>query len=195
MLAVIVGAAWLYLPGGEPAGREAGASSDAASVSDVLEKIRSVLDGESEEVSLDAGEIEALLAGPLEEHLPDGVSPPRVVLERGTVLTTLPVPFESALPLPDVAVAAGVIPDTLRATVRALVASDDGSFSVHVERLTFAGVPIPRFLAASIARRLGIGGVGEVSTTSADEAMSWPLPSGIEAVYIDGDRLVLRGDR
>jgi len=196
VLVAIIAAAWLYLPRDQPARAEEvpAVPADPASAAEALAQVRALMDGEVEEVALGSDEIGALLTGPLAEYIPPGVGSPNATVDGGVLILLLPVPVASALPLPDVVTRA--LPDSVTATIRALVTSADDSFTIHIEGLALAGVPIPGFIGSSIAERLGIGDeAARAEGPDPENPLTWPLPRGVTAVYIDGDRLVLRGGR
>lgn len=197
MLAVLVGVlawqnrtelghAWDRFRGGD-----AEPSPELAAQADNKLASLSADDGESR-VALNAAELQSLIEYRWGGLLPPDIGAPRVGMGQGRVTLEANVAtarFGRVSELRDIV---AFLPDTtsLRA-VGSFVPMDDGQVALEIHELAAASVPIPPRLIPTILRRLP----GSEEPGLPPNAVVFPLPPGISAVFVSGDSMVFVASR
>jgi len=193
LLAVLIAAAWRFgpeiaerfaWPG--PAGEEPSVELAEAA----LDRLATLLEGDRDEVSLDAVELESLIRFTLAAQLPPGVEDPTVQIRDGEIRLGLLVPLELIPQVPELESVRSMLPDRVPVELRgALLTLDGGDAVFLVRRIDAVSVPIPRRFHAQIVETLD----PRRSPSLPAEAITIPLPDGVRSLHLEGDRLVVRG--
>ena len=161
-----------------------------AVAADVLERYRTLVDGEVEEVSFTTVELQSVLEHALSDHLPEGTEGASVRLEEGELRLGMRVALSHLPSIPELERVRAILPDPVPIELRgALLTVEDGEAVFLVRRIDAAGIPLPRAMYAGILHSLDPTERGELPP----EALRVPLPTGVRSAYIDGDRLVVTG--
>lgn len=198
MLAVLMAAAWRYGPGladrvshhfDEEDGAPVAASPELADAT--LGRFESVLEGRRSRASFTGAEVESVLRYRLNADLPSGVTVSAIRFRGGEVILALAVAVELLPEIPELERMRGVLPDRLPVEFRGtLLTLADGQGAFLVRRVDLAGIPLPRGAQGRILEELQpTRGAG-----LPPESISFPLPPGVQSLYIDDDMLVVARD-
>ena len=144
--------------------------------------------GEGDRMALGSTELTSVIRFSLPGMLPPGVTDPTVVLDEGLVNVSARVAMEQFPGLPDLDAVVGLLPDTVLIEMRGgLTAHDQAHLALLVDRVRAARIPLPSRLVADVVDGLG----GRRQATLPPGALSVPLPDGLEAVFVQGDSLIL----
>lgn len=195
VLALLAGAAWLFAPSWLPelsqrfVDEEDGIapSSDLAEVT--LERFERFRAGEAgERMVLDEAELTSVVRYSVPGVVPEGVAEPTVDLKDGRVHLSGRVATGAFPTMPALEEVTGILPDTVDVELRgSLRPFSDRWSALHVEDANAAGVRLPKRLVPPILRAMG-----RVDRQGLpDDALLIPLPTGLQATYVEGDSLVL----
>jgi len=153
---------------------------------DRFERFRSGDDGNR--MSLGGLELTSVIRYALPGLLPPGVVEPRVTLADGKVELSARVASEAFPKLPDLKQVTELLPDTVLVQIRgSLVPLDQNHLALVVDRVRIARVPLPRRLVPQV-----LDGLGRQKRDGAGEdALSVPLPDGLDTAFVERDSLVL----
>jgi hypothetical protein len=172
-------------------GHEAEASPELAAQAD--NKLASLGEnGGARRVALSGTELQSLIEYRWGGLLPQDVSAPRIRLGEGRVTLEGNVATARFGRIAELREIIAILPDTtaLRA-VGTLVPLDDGQAALEVHEVAVASVPIPaRLIPTVLSRFPGAGDPGVPSN-----AVVFPLPPGISAVFVSGDSMVFVANR
>lgn len=151
-------------------------------------QLEGLLAGGVDLVSLSGPELESLLRFRFPLALPDGVSHPSVLLQDGDLLLGVRLARERLPALPELESVLAFLPDTVPVQLRGRVlALGGGEAALLVHRIEASSIPIPRRFFPSILE----GVRGAAPPDLPPEAFFLPLPSGIQSIRVEGDRLIL----
>jgi hypothetical protein len=168
-----------------PAAPEQPSSELAERALDRFERFRGGEGGDR--LALSGVELTSVLRFALPGVVPPGVVEPTVSLDDGDVRLSAKVAVVEFPGLPDLDEVVGMLPDTVSVDVRGgLVPLDQRHLSLIVDRLEVAGIPIPKRLIARV-----LDGLGRDDAGFRRDALTVPLPDGLERAYVRGDSLVL----
>jgi len=156
-----------------------------------LERFEALRRGEAgDRLALGSLELESVLRYGVPQMVPPGVSEPMVRLGDGQVRVGGEVAVEAFPRLPDeVGRVIGFLPDTMRIEVGGTLSPlDERRAQLVVHDVRAVGIPLPDRMIHDILRTFGREDVPGLP----GDAMSVPLPTGIESVWVERDRLVLR---
>jgi hypothetical protein len=143
-------------------------------------------------MSVGGPELSAVVRHALAGIIPPGVDEPTVALSDGRVQLRARVALEAFPRLPALDEVLGILPDTVLVELEgSLVPHDRQNLALLVDRVEVARIPIPsRFVGEILAgfRRPAPDGFPS-------DALSVPLPEGLESVYVQRDSLVLQAAR
>jgi hypothetical protein len=194
LLLLLVGAAWRFGPdlyqevrGGS--GEELRATEPTPELAmEAEERVAGLLEGELEEISLAAVEIESLLRFRSPVPWPEGVSPPEVGLRDDELHLGIRLSRDRLPTLPELEGILGFLPDTVPVQLRGRVlAVGGGEAALLVHRVDASAIPIPRRFFPAILERVQ----PQRREDLPPEALALPLPGGIESARVAGDRLIL----
>jgi hypothetical protein len=172
-------------------GHEVEASPELAAQAD--NKLASLGEnGGARRVALSATELQSLIEYRWGGLLPQDVGAPRIRLGDGRVTLEANVATARFGRIAELREIIAILPDTtaLRA-VGTLVPLDDGQAALEVHEVAVASVPIPaRLIPTVLSRFPGAGDPGVPSN-----AVVFPLPPGISAVFVSGDSMVFVANR
>ncbi len=153
---------------------------------DRFERFRSGEDGRR--MSLGGLELTSVVRYALPGLLPPGIVAPEVTLADGKVELAARVAVEDFPALPDLKQVTELLPDTVLVQIRgSLVPFDQNHLALVVDRVRIARVPLPRRLVPQV-----LDGLGRRKHSGAGEdALSIPLPDGLDAAFVERDSLVL----
>lgn len=195
---VLVGAVILFAMGDEPPVTEESApldvfdaeeaDGDDARIASLAEaRLRLFTTGNGgERLVLDGGEITAVLRHSLPGMIPSGVSSPVVRLSDGSVRVTARIAADAFPGTPVLASVLDVLPDTLDVEVRGRVVRDRGTLALRIDRVSAERIPIPRAVVAAV-----VASLGAAAPADGHPALRMAWPTGITAMNVQGDRLVL----
>lgn len=135
---------------------------------------------------MDGDEITAVLRHSIPGVIPAGVTSPVVRLADGTVRVTARIAADVFPGTPMLAPVLDALPDTLEIELRGRVLRDRGTVALRIDRVSAGRVPIPRAVVAAVVASLRPGASTDIHPTL---RLAWP--SGITAMNVRGDRLVL----
>ena len=120
--------------------------------------------------------------------VPEGIEDPEVTLEDGRVRLKARVILASFPELPDLGPILGILPDTLNVEWEAsLMPYGEVESALLVHQVEASRIPIPRRLIPDI-----LAAMGRVDKPGLPpEAITVPLPSGLESAYVLTDSLIL----
>ena len=120
--------------------------------------------------------------------LPQGLVDPEVVIHNGTLDLRARVARDRFPSFPHMDGVMEILPDTLPLQVRAVVLPfDPAHLSMMVQGIDATAIPVPRRFIPDILTAVG----RRPMTGLPPSAVAVPLPEGLSAAYVDGDRLVL----
>lgn len=191
VLAALGGAAWTLrdrIPG--PWQRQETTSTvvSEATAEAAEAKLRGLY-AEGGEVELTGAEATSLLRYRLASRLPDALVEPTVeFLGADSVRVTGRIPTDQLPAVRELTAARAFLPDTADVAVSGTLRDLDGrEVAVRVEKVTFAGVGVPRSVYPEALTRLGRP---EHPGVGADE-YPFPLPPGVQGARVVDGRLVL----
>jgi hypothetical protein len=187
---LLAGGAWLFrdtitrmLGGGRP---EATAVSQeaAAQAEDKLARLAS--DGET--VRLNDVEFTSLMRYRLRDRIPGDLESPAVSFRGDTVRLMARVPSDRLPDVPELGAARAFLPDTADVDIVGKLAPlADGRAAFEVQRITFAGIPVPDRMYPQALERMGRRDEPGLSPS----AYAFPLPDGVGAARVERGELVL----
>lgn len=140
-------------------------------------------------LALSGNEVSSVIRYAFPGIIPPGVDQPEVALEEGRVRLSARVALEAFPRLPALDQVVGILPDTVRVEMEgALVPLDQRFLALLVDRVEASGIPIPRRMVGDILAGLGRSGPASLPA----DALSVPIPDGIQAVFVQKDSLVLQ---
>ncbi len=153
-----------------------------------LARLRRFQDDPREEATFDGVELTSVLRHSAPGLLPAGFLEPTLEMDGGRAVLRGRLVLEAFPRLPDLGPVLGILPDTVGLKVEArLLPFGPGEAMVLVERVEASRIPLPRRMIPAILDALG----REARRGLPPEGIVVPLPPGVSAAYIDGDRLVL----
>lgn len=153
------------------------------------ERFRSGSDGHR--LALGGTELSALARYALGGLFPQGVLEPTVRLEGGRIAAEARVVVEDFPTLPRLAAVDALLPDTVRVGVVGWLGPfDERSLAFTVDRIAVSGVPLPGAVVPEVLAALG----REPAPGLPEDALAVPKPSGLLAVVVQRDSLVLVGE-
>ncbi len=155
----------------------------------VLSRVRAFMEsGEDGRMVLSGRELTSVIRYAVPGLIPEGIEDPEVTLEAGRVHLKARVALSAFPELPDLGPVLGILPDTLNVTLQAsLMPYEDMELALLVHRIEASRIPIPRRLIPDI-----LGAMGRVNKPGLPpEAITVPLPSGLESAYVLTDSLIL----
>lgn len=200
-------AGWKWGPAVFPRVEEwvAGARSDIAAEADevrepsaaiaetTLDRVEAFRAGDGpSRLELDAVELSSVLRYALPGIVPPGIGAPTVEFDGQSVVLSARVETAAIPNLPALDEIAGLLPDTVDMRLRGtLLPFGDGWSALQVERVDAERIPLPSRLIPGILTALG----RRPREGLPERALAIPLPSGLDRVYVEGDRMVLLADR
>lgn len=177
---------------GEAVEEGPGAPSPALA-EETLDRVDAFRAGEAgSRLELDGVALSSVVRYSLPGIIPPGVHEPAVEMRGGKVFLSARVAMAAFPDLPALDDVVGLLPDTVDIVMRgALEPLDDEYAALRVDRVEASRIPLPARVIPAILRSLGRTdrpGLGE-------DAFAVPLPSGLASAFVEGDRLVLLGDR
>ena len=191
MLVLLLAGGWLFfrddvsrlLGGGRP---EATAVSQEAAVQAEEKLARLAEDGET--VRLNDVEFTSLMRYRLRDRIPGDLESPAVSFRGDTVRLMARVPSDRLPDVPELGAARAFLPDTADVDVMGRLAPlASGRAAFEVERITFAGIPVPDRLYPQALERMGRRDEPGLSAS----AYAFPLPNGVGAARVEGSELIL----
>lgn len=149
--------------------------------------------GEGEErLALSGTELSSVIQFALPGIIPPGVDDPRVTLRDGRVQVSARVTLEAFPRLPKLDQVMGLLPDTVLIVMEgALVPLDQSFLALLVDRVEASRIPVPRRLVGEVLAGLGRSGPPSLPA----DALSVPIPDGVQSVFVQQDSLVLLARR
>jgi hypothetical protein len=146
----------------------------------------------TDRMSLGGAELSAVVRHALPGIIPPGVDEPTVALADGRVQLSARVALEAFPRIPAMDDVLRILPDTVLIEMEgSLVPHDRRHLALLVDRIEAGRIPIPsRFVSEVLA---GLG--REAPDGFSPDALSVPLPEGLESVYVQRDSLVLQAAR
>ena len=200
-LVLIVGlaaAVWWWGPGllselREPEAAETAAVQPSPELARAtLDRLEAFREGGSTEVRLGGAEVTSLLRYGLPGMMPPGVSEPTAEMREGRLQLSARVALEALPEIPSLNEVVGLLPDTVEVEMRgSLVPLGSERIALHVESLEASRIPIPPRVTPAVLGALGRTDQPDLP----QDAIAIPLPSGVRAVYVQQDSLVLVSDR
>jgi len=185
--------AWIEARAGSQEAAEEPSEAIAQETLDRFEAFRRS-SGPGERLALGTTELRSVLRYRMPGVIPPGVSDPDVALRDGRVLISGRVAVASFPDLPALDGVLGFLPDTLTLEVEGSLIpleQEERFLGLVVHRVEAARIPLPRRLIPELLEGLGreyVGGLPE-------DALSVPLPDGLERVYVLRDSLILVSER
>ncbi len=158
-----------------------------------LDRFERFRNGEGpDRISLGGAELSAVVRHALPGIIPPGVDQPTVALADGRVRLSARVALDAFPRLPALDDVLGLLPDTVLIELEGtLVPHDRRHLALLVDRVEAARIPIPRRFVGEILAGFG----REAPEGFSPEALSVPLPDGLQSVYVQRDSLVLQAAR
>jgi hypothetical protein len=155
----------------------------------VLARVQAFMQsGEKGQMVLGGRELTAVIRYAVPGLVPEGIQDPEVILRAGRVHLQARVVLESFPELPDLGPILGILPDTLDVALQAsLMPYGELESALLVHQVEASRIPIPRRLIPDILNAMGRSGKPGLPP----EAITVPLPAGLESVYILTDSLIL----
>ena len=191
LIVLLLAGGWLFfrddvarlLGGGRP---EATAVSPEAAAQ-AEEKLAS-LANDGETVRLNDVEFTSLMRYRLRDRIPGDLYAPAVAFRGDTVRLMARVPSDRLPDVPELGAARAFLPDTADVdVVGKLAALENGRAAFEVERITFAGIPVPERLYPVALERMG----RRDEPGLAPSAYAFALPNGVGTARVEGGELVL----
>jgi hypothetical protein len=171
------------LGGGRP---EATAVSQEAAAQAEEKLARLAEDGET--VRLNDVEFTSLMRYRLRDRIPGDLESPAVAFRGDTVRLMARVPSDRLPDVPELGAARAFLPDTADVDIVGRLAPlRNGRAAFEVQRITFAGIPVPDRLYPQALERMGRRDEPGLSPS----AYAFPLPTGVGAAKVEGGELVL----
>jgi hypothetical protein len=143
-------------------------------------------------LALGSRELTSVVRFALPGLVPPGVNEPRVELEGSRVRLSARVALAAFPRLPRLDEVVGVLPDTVAVLIEGpLVPYDEGRLALMVDRVEASHLPLPRRLVGDVVA----GFRQEAPPGLPEDAISVPVPTGIQAAYVRRDSLVLVAER
>jgi len=196
MLMVLVAMAWRFGPDlAERFGDELGRTDPSAPRSSpemadaALARYLDLADGDQAEVSFSDAEVESILRHRLPNGLPPGVHDPLVHFHGEEVRLTVRVERRVLPSISELETVLSVLPDTVSVQLRGPLVTTGGlEAALILRRIDVAGIPVPGRFHGQIAEAVQSDSSPELPS----EAISFPLPPGIESIHLQAGRLILR---
>ncbi len=171
------------LGGGRP---EATLVSQEAATQAEEKLARLAQDGET--VRLNDVEFTSLMRYRLRDRIPGDLDSPAVSFRGDTVRLMARVPSDRLPDVPELGAARAFLPDTADVDVVGRLAPlVNGRAAFEVQRITFAGIPVPDRFYPQALERMGRRDEPGLSAS----AYPFPLPDGVGAARVEGGELVL----
>lgn len=160
-------------------------SPEAASAAEAkLERLRD----EGDTVRLSEVELASLLRYRVAEQYPDLLQNPSAAMSGDTLRIGGRIPTERLPELGELEPVRAFLPDTTRIDIAGrLLTHEPGRAAIEIEEVAIAGIPIPQRYYASVLDRLG----RRDEPGLAENALAFPLPSGVSAAWVEQGLLVL----
>lgn len=190
LIVLLLAGGWLFrdrlarlVGGGRP---EATAVSQEAAAQ-AEEKLARLADG-GETVRLNDVEFTSLMRYRLRDRIPGDLDSPAVAFRGDTVRLMARVPSDRLPDVPELGAARAFLPDTADVDVVGRLASlQGGRAAFEVQRITFAGIPVPDRFYPQALERMGRRDEPGLSPS----AYAFALPDGVGAARVEGGELVL----
>ncbi len=191
VLVLLLAGGWLFfrddvarlLGGGRP---EATAVSQEAATQAEEKLARLAQDGET--VRLNDVEFTSLMRYRLRDRIPGDLESPAVSFRGDTVRLMARVPSDRLPDVPELGAARSFLPDTADVDVVGRLAPlQNGRAAFEVQRITFAGIPVPDRFYPQALERMGRRDEPGLSAS----AYPFALPNGVGAARVEGGELVL----
>lgn len=199
LLVVVAGAAWLLAPSWLPelsqrfVAEEEGIAPSSDLAEATIERFERFRAGDGgERMTLGDAEVTSVIRHAVPGMVPEGVAEPTVALHGGRVRLSGRVATGAFPTIPALEEVTGILPDTVEVELRGtLLPFSDAWSALHVEGANAAGVRLPKGLVPPILRAMG----REDRQGLPADALLVPLPTGVQATYVEGDSLVLVTER
>jgi hypothetical protein len=158
-----------------------------------LERFERFRRGEGEaRLGLSGPELSAVLRHSVPGLVPPGVTDPTVELSDGRVRLGARVARDAFPEIPRLDEVLGLLPDTVGIRLEgALMAHDRLHLGLVVDEIEAGRIPLPRRFIGDV-----LAGLGRVPPAGLPrEAITVPLPDGLQSVYVQGDSLFLVSER
>lgn len=143
-------------------------------------------------LALSGNELSSVVRYALPGIIPPGVEDPTVALEGGRVRVSARVALEAFPKLPRMDQVVGLLPDTVLIEMEgALVPLDQAFLALLVDRVEASHIPVPRRMVSEVLKGLGREGPASLPP----DALSVPVPDGVQSVYVQQDSLILMAAR
>lgn len=191
VLVLLLAGGWLFfrddvarlMGGGRPA---ATAVSQEAATQAEEKLARLAEDGET--VRLNDVEFTSLMRYRLRDRIPGDLDSPAVSFRGDTVRLMARVPSDRLPDVPELGAARAFLPDTADVDVVGRLAPlASGRAAFEVQRITFAGIPVPDRFYAQALQQMGRRDEPGLSAS----AYPFALPNGVGAAKVEGGELVL----
>jgi hypothetical protein len=191
VLVLLLAGGWLFfrddvarlLGGGRP---EATAVSQEAATQAEEKLARLAQDGET--VRLNDVEFTSLMRYRLRDRIPGDLESPAVSFRGDTVRLMARVPSDRLPDVPELGAARSFLPDTADVDVVGRLAPlQNGRAAFEVQRITFAGIPVPDRFYPQALERMGRRDEPGLSAS----AYPFALPNGVGAARVEGGELIL----
>jgi hypothetical protein len=156
----------------------------AAQAEEKLNRLRSAGDT----ARLNEVELTSLLRYRAEASYPDLLNEPSVGMTGDTMRVAARVPSERLPPLPELERIRLFLPDTARIELQGrLLPADGRRAAIEVDRVSFAGIPIPPRFYPDVLGRLGRRDEDGLP----QNAIAFPLPEGVGSARVEDGFLIL----
>ena len=191
VLVLLLAGGWLFfrddvarlMGGGRP---EATAVSQEAAAQAEEKLARLAQDGET--VRLNDVEFTSLMRYRLRDRIPGDLESPAVSFRGDTVRLMARVPSDRLPDVPELGAARTFLPDTADVDVVGRLAPlRNGRAAFEVQRITFAGIPVPDRFYPQALERMGRRDEPGLSAS----AYPFALPNGVGAARVEGGELIL----
>lgn len=191
VIVLLLAGGWLFfrddvtrlMGGGRP---EATAVSQEAATQAEEKLARLAEDGET--VRLNDVEFTSLMRYRLRDRIPGDLDSPAVSFRGDTVRLMARVPSDRLPDVPELGAARAFLPDTADVDVVGRLAPlASGRAAFEVQRITFAGIPVPDRFYAQALEQMGRRDEPGLSAS----AYPFALPNGVGAARVEGGELIL----
>lgn len=176
-----------------PASAEAENEPSAEIADATLDRFERFRGGKSgDRLALSGTELSSVVRYSLPGIVPPGVSDPSIELSAGRVHLKARVAVAAFPKLPHLDQIVGMLPDTVLLEIEgALVPNDQAFMALLVDKVTASHIPIPKRMVGDVLRGLG----RQAPQSLPRDALSVPIPDGVESVYVQRDSLILVAKR
>ncbi|MBV9773778.1 MAG: hypothetical protein JO040_07505 [Gemmatimonadetes bacterium] len=191
LLAVVLGAGWLFrdrIAGMLGGGREKIATTVSPESAALAEAKIKKLQEDGQTVRLSDAELTSLMRYRFRDRIPGDIYAPAVAFRGDTVRMQGRVPSDRLPDVPELGRVRAFLPDTADVDIIGrLRARESGRSAFQVERIIFAGIPIPpRFYPKALEQ---MGRRDEPGLPG--DAYAFKLPDGVGSARVEGGYLVL----